>query len=195
MIDLTNSNKEEKDSWKNSLGLKKNEILHRLSRIRDVTGTWCSLNMPIAKKIAAIREKLDIPLSKCPCDPMSEDRGCIGSLCLKEIIEQGVCHCHCFERTWLNRQELEALFKFYNKDIEAFDKWFAGQTGGILRDGQGNYIFCYYPWDVEIYLRSSFGISIASDNLASFARKKLLEYKVAPKANGTQDNSELPLNP
>ena len=195
MTTQNNSNKEEKDSWKNKLGLKKSEILHRLCRIRDVTGTWCCLNMPIAKKIAAIREKLDIPLSKCPCDPLSQDRGCIGSLCLKEIIEQGVCHCHCFERAWLNRQELEALFKFYNKDIGAFDKWFAGQTGGVLEDSQGNYIFCYYPWDVETYLRCSFGIRIASDHLASFAREKLLEYQVAPKANGTQDNSELPLNP
>lgn len=168
--------------------------MDRLYTIRARTGSWCRLNEPIAKKIVAIREKLDIPLSKCPCDPMSQDRGCIGKQCMKELIEQGVCHCHCFERTWLNREELEALFKFYDKDIKAFDKWFYGQTGGVLEDDQGNPIFCYYPYDVEHYFWNGFRIHVAYDNLVSFAREKLLEYKKVPVANGTQDNSELPLS-
>lgn len=182
------------NTWKNDSGLKKSEILYRLDRIRAMAGSWCRLNEPIARKIAAMREKLDIPLSKCPCDPMNTERGCIGKQCMKELIEQGDCHCHCFVRSWLNRQELEALFKFYDKDIKAFDKWFTGQTGGILIDDQGNQTFYYYPYDVDHYLWSNFRITTACDCLASFARKKLLEYKETPKANGTQDNSELPLS-
>lgn len=160
-----------------------------------MAGSWCCLNEQIVRKIAAMREKLNIPLSKCPCDPMNTDRGCIGKQCMKELIEQGTCHCHCFERSWLNRQEVEALLKFYDKDIKAFDKWFDGQTGGVLIDDQGSLIFCYYPWDIIQYL-NNFGIivDIDCDNLVSFARKKLLEYKETPKANGTQDNSELPLS-
>lgn len=194
MISLTNSNEEEKNTWKNDLNLKKNEILYRLNRICDMTGIWCYLNNPIAVKIAAMREKLNIPLSKCPCDPISQDRGCIGKQCMKELIEQGTCHCNCFKRSWLNRQELEAIFKFYDKDIKAFDKFFTGQTGGILEDDQGNPIFYYYPWDVEQYFWASYRISIYNDDLASFAREKLLEYKGAPEPNGVQDNSELPLS-
>lgn len=159
-----------------------------------MAGSWCYVNDSTAKKIAAMREKLNIPLSKCPCDPMNTERGCIGKQCMKELIEKGDCHCHCFGRSWLNRQELEALFKFYNKDIKAFDKWFTGQTGGILEDDQGNPIFYYYPYDVDHYLWSTYRINITSSYLAAFARKKLLEYKKAPSPNGTQDNSELPLS-
>lgn len=194
MLSLTNSNEDETNTWKNDLGLKKSEIFYRLCRICAMAGSWCYVNDSTAKKIAAMREKLNIPLSKCPCDPMSQDRGCIGKQCMKELIEQGDCHCHCFGRSWLNRQELEALFKFYDKDIKAFDKWFTGQTGGILEDDQGNPIFYYYPYDVSHYLWSNYRINFTGDHLAVFARKKLLEYKEATKADGTQDNSELPLS-
>ncbi|MBQ0113379.1 MAG: hypothetical protein KBT03_09640 [Bacteroidales bacterium] len=34
---------------------------------------------------------------RCPCSPKS-DRSCISETCQKEIQENGVCHCHLFER-------------------------------------------------------------------------------------------------
>lgn len=49
------------------------------------------------QKIANFRIRSGLPIEKCPCDPNS-DRGCISDRCYKEIQENGICHCKCFER-------------------------------------------------------------------------------------------------
>ena len=191
MISLTNSNEEEKNTWKNDLGLKKNDILYRLQRISGIAGDWCSINETVAKKIAAMREKLNIPLSKCPCDPMNTDRGCIGKQCMKELIEQGVCHCNCFFRIWLNKEEVEAIFNYYKLDVQEFYKFIHGSSVGVIND-----VFYFYPWDVDRYLFNYCNVNTSlSIPLVLFAQKIIREKQGAPKANGTQDNSELPLSP
>lgn len=49
-------------------------------------------------KIAKVREKLGIELSICPCARDDSDRGCISAKCLREIEEQGHCHCNAYRR-------------------------------------------------------------------------------------------------
>lgn len=57
----------------------------------------------IVEKIAAFRDRCNVPMSKCPCDPDNEGRGCVGKVCLEEMKfgrpdKDGKCwcHCHCF---------------------------------------------------------------------------------------------------
>lgn len=50
------------------------------------------------QKIAKFRERTQMPMDKCPCDPKADDRGCIGEKCWDEINKDGVCHCNLFRR-------------------------------------------------------------------------------------------------
>lgn len=192
MLSLTNSNEEEKNTWKNDLGLNRNEILYRLQRIAGIAGDWCAINETITKKIAAMREKLDIPLNKCPCDPMNTDRGCIGKQCMKELIEQGVCHCNCFFRLWLNKEEVEAILNYYKLDVQEFYKFIHdGSAGGVIND-----VFYFHPWDVDRYLCNCCNIVASINTPLVLLAQKIIKEKQGgtSKANGTQDNSELPLS-
>lgn len=49
-------------------------------------------------KIAAARIRFGLDITECPCAKEDKDRGCISAKCLREIQEQGICHCHCFKR-------------------------------------------------------------------------------------------------
>lgn len=49
-------------------------------------------------KIARAREVLKIGIDICPCDAKDLDRGCISAKCLREIKEEGICHCHAFKK-------------------------------------------------------------------------------------------------
>lgn len=51
-----------------------------------------------AFNIARFRARTQMPMEKCPCEPNSTDRGCIGKKCWDEINKDGVCHCQCFRR-------------------------------------------------------------------------------------------------
>ena len=51
-----------------------------------------------AEKIAKVRERLEIPLNVCPCARDDMDRGCISAKCMREIQEEGICHCQCYKR-------------------------------------------------------------------------------------------------
>lgn len=50
-----------------------------------------------ARKIAEFRAKRGIPLDQCPCAKDDKDRGCIFAKCMREIKENGTCHCNCFK--------------------------------------------------------------------------------------------------
>lgn len=74
--------------------------------IVDVDPIWKSIQQ-IAKeykvdltesayKVAKARAYMGCPLSVCICDQNDRDRGCISAKCLKEITENGVCHCNVF---------------------------------------------------------------------------------------------------
>lgn len=51
-----------------------------------------------AVNIARFRARTGLEMSICPCDKGSKERGCIGPLCMKEIEERGICHCHAFKK-------------------------------------------------------------------------------------------------
>ena len=133
--------------------MNKRQMSWRMDLI-TIQNQWINCFDNVAKRIIKLREKLGMPMSKCPCDPFDENRGCMGSTCRQELIDKGICLCGCFYRTWVNKEELDILLKHFNLDKEDFNKYFAGQTGGIIDDK-----FYYYPWDIFRYLGSK-GIEI-----------------------------------
>ena len=73
----------------------KDEILAEMKVIAEENGVELTEN---AEKIASFRARTGLPMNLCPCDKSNPYRGCIGSLCMKEIKEEGLCHCRCFQR-------------------------------------------------------------------------------------------------
>lgn len=51
-----------------------------------------------ARKIARARVLTNCPLNLCICDRNDPDRGCISAKCMKEIVNDGVCHCKLFRK-------------------------------------------------------------------------------------------------
>lgn len=51
-----------------------------------------------AENIARFRARSGLPLSKCPCAPGDDTRGCISYHCLRDIEILGKCHCQCYQR-------------------------------------------------------------------------------------------------
>lgn len=49
-------------------------------------------------KIAKARVRMHMDISVCPCHSKDTDRGCISSKCLREINEEGICHCTAFKK-------------------------------------------------------------------------------------------------
>lgn len=73
----------------------KDEILSEMKLIAEENGVDLTEN---AEKIASFRARTGLDLGKCVCYPKNPYRGCISSLCMKEIKEEGLCHCRCFQR-------------------------------------------------------------------------------------------------
>ena len=51
-----------------------------------------------SQKIARARVLTNCPLNLCICDRTDPDRGCISAKCMKEIQENGICHCRCYRK-------------------------------------------------------------------------------------------------
>lgn len=66
--------------------------MRRLAEVHDVEPT------EFLPKIAKARERMGIGLYICPCAADDKDRGCISAKCLREIKEQGHCHCNAYKR-------------------------------------------------------------------------------------------------
>lgn len=49
-------------------------------------------------KIAKARVRMKLDITECPCASKDKDRGCISAKCLREIRENGICHCTAFKR-------------------------------------------------------------------------------------------------
>jgi len=69
------------------------DILQELKLIAEENGYELTEN---AEKIAKFRARTGLPMNLCPCDKTNPYRGCIGSLCKKELETDGVCHCNLF---------------------------------------------------------------------------------------------------
>lgn len=70
------------------------EMILEMNRRAHEAGVIPNANLP---KIARARIRMKLDISTCPCDPKS-DRGCISARCLREIKENGICHCSCYLR-------------------------------------------------------------------------------------------------
>ena len=69
------------------------DILLEMKKLAQDNGVELTDN---AINIARFRARTGLPMNLCPCDPKNPYRGCIGSLCKKELETDGVCHCRCF---------------------------------------------------------------------------------------------------
>lgn len=49
-------------------------------------------------KIAKARVRMHLDISQCPCAAQDTDRGCISAKCLREIEEEGICHCTAYRK-------------------------------------------------------------------------------------------------
>lgn len=47
-------------------------------------------------RIAKFRERIQLPMDRCPCDQHDAKRGCISKKCLADIKKDGICHCQLF---------------------------------------------------------------------------------------------------
>lgn len=74
----------------------KDEILAEMKVIAEENGVELTEN---AEKIASFRARTGLSMNLCPCDKTNPYRGCIGSLCMKEIEEENICHCQCFKKS------------------------------------------------------------------------------------------------
>lgn len=68
------------------------EAMLALADHYDVVATE---NLP---KIAKARVRMKLDITECPCASKDKDRGCISAKCLREIRENGICHCTAFKR-------------------------------------------------------------------------------------------------
>lgn len=66
-----------------------------MRKLAEENGVDCTDNLP---KIVRARERMGLDITICPCAANDLDRGCISAKCLREIKEEGICHCHCFKR-------------------------------------------------------------------------------------------------
>lgn len=66
-----------------------------MRRLALEKGVECTENLP---KIVRARGIMKIGIDVCPCSAEDTDRGCISEKCLKEIMENGICHCRCYRR-------------------------------------------------------------------------------------------------
>lgn len=73
----------------------KEKILKEMQKIAEENGYELT---ETAEKIANFRARTGMQMSDCPCDKGNPYRGCIGSLCKKEIEENGVCHCNAYRK-------------------------------------------------------------------------------------------------
>lgn len=72
------------------------QIYGEMKRIADDEGFELT---PTAEKIAMFRVKANIPMDECPCERgKDKGRGCLGRVCLKELLEKGICHCRAYKR-------------------------------------------------------------------------------------------------
>lgn len=50
------------------------------------------------EKIAKARVRMHLDITQCPCAAQDTDRGCISAKCLREIEEEGICHCTAYRK-------------------------------------------------------------------------------------------------
>lgn len=70
-------------------------MIEKMKKLAKQHGVQTTEFMP---KIVKAREFMGIGIDICPCAAEDMDRGCISAKCLREIKEDGECHCRAFRR-------------------------------------------------------------------------------------------------
>lgn len=52
----------------------------------------------VLAKVQKAREKLHLTSEQCPCAPKESGRGCVGPVCMQEVLEKGHCKCGAYVR-------------------------------------------------------------------------------------------------
>lgn len=52
----------------------------------------------VLAKVQKAREKLHLTSEQCPCAPKESGRGCVGPVCMQEVLENGHCKCGAYVR-------------------------------------------------------------------------------------------------
>ena len=52
----------------------------------------------VLERVNKARKRLGIGADKCPCAVTAEGRGCVGPVCMQEILTQGRCKCGAYKR-------------------------------------------------------------------------------------------------
>lgn len=71
------------------------EMINEMTTRAALAGVEPTENL---EKIAKARVRMHMDISVCPCAAKDTDRGCISSKCLREIEEEGICHCTAFKK-------------------------------------------------------------------------------------------------
>lgn len=52
----------------------------------------------VLEKVNKARERLHLSSNQCPCAPKEDGRGCVGPVCMQEILTKGHCKCGAYRR-------------------------------------------------------------------------------------------------
>lgn len=52
----------------------------------------------VLEKVNKARERLHLSSDQCPCAPKEAGRGCVGPVCMQEILTKGHCKCGAYKR-------------------------------------------------------------------------------------------------
>lgn len=77
--------------------MNQDDIYNEMKKLADQHNVELTDN---AVNIARFRARTGLPMDRCPCHPTisAPDRGCIGTICLREIETLGQCCCRCFKK-------------------------------------------------------------------------------------------------
>lgn len=73
-------------------------IEQEMRKLAEENGVEPTEHLP---KIAKARKFMGLTINVCPCAADDKERGCISAKCLREIKENGRCHCNAFKRKGL----------------------------------------------------------------------------------------------
>lgn len=78
------------------------EVIEELMRIA-AKDAGVLVDESTLSKVARARVMMNVDMKHCPCARSEEGRGCVGEVCMKEMLEgnpdkngRKYCHCHCF---------------------------------------------------------------------------------------------------
>ena len=66
--------------------------------IQDSLSELVEVVPEVLEKVQKVRKKLHLTSDQCPCAPKESGRGCVGPVCMQEVLEKGRCKCGAFKK-------------------------------------------------------------------------------------------------